>query len=726
MFFCKFNIKYISPPKTLSMSTFDYPRLHVKGLTVINVGTANNDDYSSYFFVDGEYAGLPVRQADSNRVQAETYCMNDGAYLEWMQKRLLVYSPGRAAASDTPNMNKGTGVSLKNEGNYHLIPAEWNYYGDFDFRFKDAKVIGVDYGDGLVKDDPLLDADVSMNLIGPEGGVGGNTAVLIDTNPEGVTASVIIGEAVTLSKNNQALLSGKPTSAATRWINFQRNVVLNGPNGAAGTFQHAIPLDSLKGFKEGKDFIKKIPAKNSEGKKLAGLLFKYTLYRPLQEISTQKYLFKFKKDGFYNDNRYDQYLDTMEELYESKEINPDYCMVQGTITPWYTDEVKTLPIGRYLIPSGGFVSQIKGDLVGNTNPAQDYGLAPALVAVDNDKKQISLDISVSLPDQFTDTTFNPNLLIDNPKYNFGSLTFGITVDKQDFDIGSIDYTDTEKGDKKGWLFEFPFSSLPAKIAAQIGEGDFYLKTSDSNKLLSETPHLIVTDQPSVWAEQNPVDKSTTQQFMWDGKNQEVTFRVFEKGKELKKGQLTLSEYDVTPNQRVKPVALQPNMSVIEIGQPIKVKAQNPGVRFFTVQWGTTDCPPVLYDNLNVMTAAQFNLRILPNYENYDEYYVDPSAKDPVGNEKLTWEVLYNKVLRNYYLLYPAMNEVKPLNDAKVWQDPVMAGILKQYVDESFWMKYTYMPRTRDLSSSRRKLIQAWCNKIIKKSKGKDLSNRIIA
>lgn len=114
------------------MSAFSYPRIHIKGLTVINVGTANNDDYSSYFFVDGDYAGLPVRQADSNRVQAETYCMDDQTYIDWMQKRLLVYSPKKAVQKDD-EMHKGTAITLNNKGNYHLIPAEWNYYGDFDF-----------------------------------------------------------------------------------------------------------------------------------------------------------------------------------------------------------------------------------------------------------------------------------------------------------------------------------------------------------------------------------------------------------------------------------------------------------------------------------------------------------------------------------------------------------------------------------------------------------------
>ena len=33
-------------------------------------------------------------------------------------------------------------------------------------------------------------------------------------------------------------------------------------------------------------------------------------------------------------------------------------------------------------------------------------------------------------------------------------------------------------------------------------------------------------------------------------------------------------------------------------------------------------------------------------------------------------------------------------------------------EQSLWMKVGYMPRTRDLSASRRRLVQGWCNAVI--------------
>src|SRR5258708_1836829 len=112
----------------------------------------------------------------------------------------------------------------------------------------------------------------------------------------------------------------------------------------------------------------------------------------------------------------------------------------------------------------------------------------------------------------------------------------------------------------------------------------------------------------------------------------------------------------------------------------------------------------------LMTAPLVCMRILPNAD-YSAYF-DASQPQPVGTAALDFNVIYKEILQNYYLLYPAMSQQVPLNDPSYWQDPVMATTLLNRVDFSQWMQPTYMPRTRDLSSSRRKLIQAWCRKII--------------
>ena len=82
----------------------------------------------------------------------------------------------------------------------------------------------------------------------------------------------------------------------------------------------------------------------------------------------------------------------------------------------------------------------------------------------------------------------------------------------------------------------------------------------------------------------------------------------------------------------------------------------------------------------------------------------------MGNDLLTFDVVYAKVLRTYYLLYPAMNLVFPLNsEAAVAK---YAKAILQRTDPAIWMSINYMPRTRDMSDSRRTLLRAWCRKVL--------------
>ena len=77
---------------------------------------------------------------------------------------------------------------------------------------------------------------------------------------------------------------------------------------------------------------------------------------------------------------------------------------------------------------------------------------------------------------------------------------------------------------------------------------------------------------------------------------------------------------------------------------------------------------------------------------------------------MTFDVVYQKVLRTYYLLYPIMSLVFPLNS-----EPDVAKnarAILHWTDPKQWMLSGYMPRTRDMSASRRTLLQAWCRKVL--------------
>jgi hypothetical protein len=76
------------------------------------------------------------------------------------------------------------------------------------------------------------------------------------------------------------------------------------------------------------------------------------------------------------------------------------------------------------------------------------------------------------------------------------------------------------------------------------------------------------------------------------------------------------------------------------------------------------------------------------------------------------DVVYQKVLRTYYLLYPAMNQVFPLNSETDVTEQAKNGNILKATDPAIWMSIHYMPRTRDLSASRSTLLRAWARKIM--------------
>jgi hypothetical protein len=56
-----------------------------------------------------------------------------------------------------------------------------------------------------------------------------------------------------------------------------------------------------------------------------------------------------------------------------------------------------------------------------------------------------------------------------------------------------------------------------------------------------------------------------------------------------------------------------------------------------------------------------------------------------------------------------MNKYIPLNSEPAVKP--MAQRILDFTEKALWMTTDYMPRTRDMSESRRKLLRAWCLKV---------------
>ena len=635
------------------MSLFDYPRINIKGTVTLNPGTANNDDYAgSYKLSEGPYKGETLALLDSKLVQPRTFGMSDADFIQWVQ---------RAHWFDAEGTGKGK----------QIIPAEWNYYGDMSSAVNgsEATVIGVQTGPGQVytSADPLV--PVTALIGAPLTYNGGIT----DVNSEGSPpATQFFIEQLTLATELSVALKGPASKGACQWINFYRNVNQVADAGAGGYMYHVV-LKALCG----ENF--NIPG--FEDPSIIGAIFRYYLYNIVQPVGG---------------------IEALEALYESQGQNAAYLQFVATIAPLYEgEEITTGPIGRLLVAPPPSISTSP---LTNNNGNGTIALAPAVL------QQKGNQISVEFVGTFPDNNQPPS----NDKYNFGPVSLMVDGGGATTTIGAVDYADTAGGDQRGWLFDYDISGNPeAQRILADPNATFRLHNEHSGDVLKESEYYILSNQQAMYAEQGGPGNS----FLNQGTVEPATIRVYQHGRQLAAGTcppITVWSYSTVPLQT--PGALIQVTQNFQPGQPLNVDTSLSGNFLFTFTVGNQPPPPPSYSAFlnppfTVLTnAPQISLRVLPNDEDFGQYYVDPSAPEPVGNEKLTFDVVFAKVLRTYYLLYPVMSSYIPLNSEVALAKNAAAIIAR--TDPSLWMSTQYMPRTRDMSASRRKLLQAWCRKVM--------------
>lgn len=643
------------------MSVFNFPRINFKGTIQLNPGTANNDDYAGAVALPsswGPFAGQTLALIDSKLVQPRTFGMSDDAFIAWVQKAQTFDVVGQ------PGVTK------------QIIPAEWNYYGGMEMTMVTTQVIGVQTGPGEIYSEP--DSDVPLtNLLGADLGFTGGH--ITDVNSEGSPpATQFFIDKVTLAKGQQTFLSGMASKGACQWLNFYRNVNLTADGGAGGYVYHVIR----------KDLSGTINIPGFEDPNIIGAILRYYLCRPLESANTNEQI---------------------EALYKQKKTNPATLEIIGTIAPLYRDEqILTTPTGRLMVCNQ---TQIPTPIGSQNNGSNGLiALAPAVLQVN--QNIVSADFVGTFPDYYQ-TQPEPS----NPKYDFGEVSLVVYSGANSAVIGPIEYAKTADGDQRGWIFDYDISSnAAAQQVLQNPEAKFKLVHSTQVVVLDETDYYFVSNQQGIYAEQF----GTGAFFLNQGSSEPATFSVFRRGQELSADRcppVTVWQYQSIPLQ--EPGNAVPISTNHKPGQPIVVDTSQPGNFLFTFSINDdanpapANYPPQSYSTFMfppfITNAPSISLRILPNNEDFSQYYVDPNAEDPVANDRLTFDVLYEKVLRTYYLLYPVMIPYVKLNSEEDVRNKAEA--ILQTTEQAIWMSIGYMPRTRDMSASRLKLLRAWCNKV---------------
>jgi hypothetical protein len=621
------------------MSLFDFPRINFVGAIRLNPGTANNDDYAQSY----TWHGQPLALMDSKFVEARTYGMPDDAFISWAQQIQTFESGGGPAQA---------------------IPAEWNYYGDMSSSPVSIAVTGAQ--------------GAPSNLSGAALTFSG---VITDVNSEGSPpATQFFFDSIKLTATDgTVLLEGTPSKGCCQWLNFYRNVNMQADAGAGGYVYHVISKAKCKTVN--------LPGFNMS--KLAGVIFRYYLYRPIPELKANTDIVERYKNGKPGD--------------PNDKTNPATIQMAGTFAPLYENEtIFTTPVGRLLVANTPTIPT--APYTNNNAGGGPIELAPAVLSQTGNR--ISIDLIGTFPENY-----GGNASLRDPKFNFGPVTLSVARGNSTATIGAIDYTNVEAGNDRGWIFDFDISSNPAAQGILSAPGaSFSLQSPAYGAVLSETVHYFVSNQQGIYAEQNGLGDA----FLNQGTTEPLTVYVFSGGLLLPPGQcppITVWQYRSIPLEAPgNAVAIATNLKP---GEPIVVDTSQPGNYAFTFSTNASEFPPISYLTFMnppyITNSPSITLRILPNNVDFSQYYVDPYAAEPVGNDKLTWDIVYQNSLRTYYLLYPAMNQVFPLNSEE-WVTKFAQGILDR-TETGIWMTSAYMPRTRDMSESRRKLLRAWCYKV---------------
>lgn len=344
--------------------------------------------------------------------------------------------------------------------------------------------------------------------------------------------------------------------------------------------------------------------------------------------------------------------------------NPAIGHVVGTVGLWKEDELKAVPMRRRLVPG----ALLQHDHV-------DFRLNSAQAHTNTDTSTITLDLMNAFPE------------IDDSleKVNVGRVRLAVDVagDKtaERHDIGEINY-DREQYERESGLFDIAYS---ADLSDKIEQGDLVLYQPDTDAvLLRESRLVIATDNRCL--------------YLHEGETTQVKIRVRDKG-DVPSAVTTVQLRQYRTTNRVF-AASPPADEVVSL--PASVSTDPGGEGVFSVAGqnaGTCLIAFVAPGQPDQSIEFYCSIRVLPT----DSY-------DHLSNSELSFQLIYDEVLRYYHLLYPSMSERFDLS-SEISVELHAQAILDR-ISPAIWDRSAYMPVTRELSAGKRRLLERWCRLIL--------------
>jgi hypothetical protein len=696
------------------MSILSFPRLNFKGVFSTNPCTCNNDDVMPDIVNrDSDSLGQNTifQQSDTNVQQ----------YLNEM-------------------------VSLDNYGSTSPTPTEfirsgWNLYGNHATFFENTTITSAIVGPSVSQrmnqpsQDPIIGQAFRILGSPTEDPSRRGTPMIVDLDSTGlITTQLYIGGIEFGDSQSPITTINADTRAYQDWLNFNSTI---GPYGGEQNFvgigcimQFVIPPEALPSATTNSSTLN---ALLTAGQQNNGLVIRFRIFECEPQLTDEMLNYQFGQGNQVH--------------------NPGLAYLVGTVSVQLSGDAVSEPAGLGLrklsAPYPRPAMYFKGNPQ-NPNPSPSgmippapmpYAGAPALIGnmvasffvpVGSTIGYVSLDIINCFPKDGFRHPDGPNGSDDGfdvPCYmaDVGDieLVFNPQNTSQIIPICDIDYAKSNYSNYEdyGGIVDIPFD---ATLLNGIQAGNLWLRGKASSALnantfmLSEEVVRIVTDDRAVYLEQDP--KSSYSKYS-------IGIKLFFRGGPIPTNTtLYLKEYvNIIQVQEPTPdMGYRPNQTVDTENPPDKlifpstvvVPAGQGYSDWFQIPIQTSEAGAVvLHYTLNPSWDAGYKPSV-PAWttECYSSIRIFQAAPSSIPT-LITWDYVYQNILRFYYLIYPFMSSVIPLNQPDSIQNPFWSqkilDRLNTLEDGAKFYATTNMPVTRTMPPWKVNVLKQFINQPLK-------------
>jgi hypothetical protein len=378
-----------------------------------------------------------------------------------------------------------------------------------------------------------------------------------------------------------------------------------------------------------------------------------------------------------------------------------------------------MTLARTLKPAQSYVNAYRSD-------GKPYYLAPAVARVAEEARHVSIDLVNTLPEDGA----------EGAKYALGKVTLGVrratplgadpAANRSPIvSVGEID-NNRDAFVKYGGIYDLEVKDEAARLLADP-DHEIVLYTERYGVLLYEPEFTIGSDCEAAYLDEVPPQSEVRLSAPQEGQGEppvpqalrgSVPLHVRRRGRiPAEPVSLIVEQWRFTPSGDSKvfgayvyPRKLGSEMLEVRGGfveQELR-PLDGPGVLMFRYvmpgQW-QQDMDGGNLAKLTFQEDYTF-LRVLP--------HDDEAAAAASSNGPIDYATIYKHVLRYYALILPAMAKRLQMsaNSADLWTSPTAARYLLRTTSPDLWNHWAYMPRTRDLSTTRRNLLRQFCRQII--------------